>query len=429
MKRTALALVLLFSLSVVALAQAIVVTSPKGGESWALSSAKTVTWTAKGFPANTKARLVLLRDGTKVGDLAVNVPIEQGSWPWAKAGDYVGGTAAAGDGYAVRVRDMNNLYAGAKSPGTFSLSSLNIVSPSALVRNAGIIGIAGGIPVSSPPTGAAMEPGTEFFILWDKAGIQAYPQVALDVFTPDRKTKVGPIGTAAGSLRDNTGKYEAVIFNARYEWGKDYVIRVATPDEKHVGWSGVFHVTPLQAVEETMTFTGAHTVAYLKTDKSIFAGCLDTHGHGANMPPVGYWAAGWENLHDDPFGPCWFYIGHVYRTIVDPSGIYQGSKVTKAVLHFTVNQGTKQALHVLRRDAPGDDIGVASTLIATIGTWDFGQSIDVDVTSVVQAWCTGQAPNRGFIIRGGNENFDHDNVKARCLITAPELIITRINYK
>ena len=414
-------------------AQHIDVTSPKGGEIWLLGSSKVITWTAKNFPAGTLARLTLLLNGAKVGDIAVKVPITQGSWTWAKAGEYIGGTAAAQKGYAVRVRDMNNAFQGNKSPATFTLDSLAAIDKSALVvspaASGPILRALNAIPVSSPAQGLAMEPGTEFFVVWDKSKIAAYPQIALDVFASDKKTKVGPIGTAPSPLRDNTGKYEAIVFNARYEWGKDYAIRVATPDEKYVGWSGVFHIIPLDAVPQTDIFTGSHTVAYLGTGQSDWPGCLNTMGQGANMPPVGSWAVGWENSNDDPAGPCWTYVGHVYRTIVDPSGIYQGFKVTKAVLRFAVTQGTKQTLYVLRRDAPGDAFGVAATTVATIGSWEFGHTNEIDVTAVVQAWCTGQAPNHGLIIRGGNENYDHNNVKARCLITQPQIVITQTVYK
>src|SRR5512140_280377 len=99
MKRTVIGLALLFFASGLALPQSIQVTSPKGGEVWMLNSAKTITWIAKGFPAGTLARLTLLLNGTKVGDIVVKVPIGQGSWNWAKAGSYIGGTAAAGKGY------------------------------------------------------------------------------------------------------------------------------------------------------------------------------------------------------------------------------------------------------------------------------------------------------------------------------------------
>ena len=433
MKRTVVGLLLLVCAFAFATAQTIQVTAPKGGESWTLGTSKVITWTAKNFPAGTKARLVLLLNGNKVGDIAVNVPIAQGSWTWAKAGAYVGGTAAAGSGYAVRVRDMNNQYLGAKSPTTFTLASLSTVNTRAMLQNPavaeGMVRALNTIPVSSPGQGQAFKPGTTFLVVWDKSKIAAYPQVAVDVFTPDMKTKVGPISPAASSLEANTGKYDAIVFNDRFESGKNYAVRVATPDEKYIGWSGVFHITPLTPVAETQTFTGAYSLGFGKSDKSWYWGCADTQGTAIDKPPTGFYFVGWENWYDDPTGPCWFYRGSVYRTVVDPPGIYQGFKVTKAVLRFAVTQGTKQTLYVLRRDAPGDTLSVPATTVATVASWGFGSTIEVDVTAVVQAWCTGQAPNRGLIIRGGDESFGHDNTKARCTITPPELVITQTNYQ
>ena len=292
---------------------------------------------------------------------------------------------------------MNGAYQGAKSPATFILDSLAAIDKTALVVNPTIVGHVLGavnaIPVTKPAQGSSLKPGEALWINWDRSKIAAYPQVALDAFTPDRENE-GRAGQRRSGPFCSTipARMKPIIFNALYQWGKDYIIRVATPDEKFIGWSGVFHVTPLEEVPETETFTGSHTVAYLGTGQSDWPGCLNTMGQGANMPPVGFRAVGWENSNDDPLGPCWTYVGHVYRTIVDPSGIYQGTKVTKALLRFAVTQGAKQTLYVLRRDAPGDAFGVAATTVATIGAWEFGHTNEVDVTAVVQAWCTGQSP-------------------------------------
>ena len=188
MKKTAVGLLLLVCVFAFAAAQTIEVTSPKGGESWTLGTSKIITWTAKGFPANTKARLVLLLNGAKVGDVAVNVPIAQGSWTWAKAGYYVGGTAAAGAGYAVRVRDMNNQYPGGKSPTTFTLASLSSISQNARMVNPAIsgavVGVLNTIPVTSPAQGQALKPGDHCHVVWNKTAISSYPKVSLKTLRP-----------------------------------------------------------------------------------------------------------------------------------------------------------------------------------------------------------------------------------------------------
>jgi len=434
MKRTAVGLSLLIFVAGFALAQSIKVTSPKAGEPWLLGSSYTVAWTFIGIPGSTKVKLMLWLNNTKLGEIADKVPIGSngaGSWTWPKVGDYIGGTAAVGKGYEIRIRDANNLYPVGKGDGPFIIDSLStgIIKAPFVVTRGLIDGLVNVIPVTKPGPGLAFKPGDALWINWDKAKIATYAQVTLSVFTPDKKTKVGSVSGEPGSLFNNTGTYEAYIFNALYAWGKDYIIRVATPDEKYVGWSGVFHVTPLTPVTETVTLTGAYSLSYPKSDKAGFFGCGNTFGELTEKPPVGFYQVGWDNSFNDPFGPCWSYSGAVYRTVFNPSGIYQGLKVTKAVLRFYVTQGQKKNFYILRRDSSSDALSVPATTVATVAGWEFGLNIEVDVTALIQAWCTGQTPNYGLIIRGADESFSHDNTKARCVITPPQLVITKITYK
>jgi hypothetical protein len=435
MKKLGLCLVVILFAAGTAFSQTIKVNSPKAGDSWLAGNAKLIAWTYSGIPNGAKVKLVLWRNGAKVGDLAVDVPIGSagaGSWNWLKVGNYLGGTAQAGQGYQIRVRDMGNQYPVAMSTGSFTIESLSDLAGKLQPRvdlGAVIIGTAGGITVKSPAQGLAFKPGDELMVSWDKTPISGYAQVALDVFAPDKKTVIGPIGTSPSSLRDNTGQYEAVIFNARYSGGKDYVIRVSTPDQQHTGWSGTFHVNPLDAVSTTETFTGSYSLSYTSTGQSDWLGCLNKLGTAPDSAPVGFCHAGWVNTLDDPAGPCWTYVGHVYRTVVNPSGIYKGFEVSKAVLHFAVTQGTKQNFYILRRSSSSDAFSAPATTVATISSWGFGPDIAVDITAVVQAWCTGQTPNYGLIIRGADEGYSHNNVKARCILTPPQIVITRTVYK
>jgi hypothetical protein len=435
LKKTLLGIVLFILTTGLGLSQTFKVTSPQAGDTWLLGNPHTISWTYSGIPNGTKVRLTLWRNAAKVGDVATNIAVGTagaGSWNWAKVGEYIGGTAPAGKDYQIRIRDMSGQYPVAMSVGAFTIEELMDLSsklqPSAS-HFGGIFHPINEIPVSKPEPGAAFKPGDALWINWDKAKIAAYAQVALDVFAPDKKTVIGPIGTSPSSLRDNTGQYEAIIFNARYSGGKDYVIRVATPDEKYIGWSGTFHVNPLEAVPTTETFTGSYSLSYTSTGQSDWLGCLNKLGTAPDSAPVGFCHAGWVNTLDDPTGPCWTYVGHVYRTVVNPSGIYKGFEVSKAVLHFAVTQGTKQNFYILRRSSSSDAFSAPATTVATISSWGFGPDIAVDITAVVQAWCTGQTPNYGLIIRGADEGYSHNNVKARCILTPPQIVITRTVYK
>ncbi len=93
-------------------------TSPNGGESWAIGSARTVTWKAAGITGN--VRLVLYRGGTKLGTIASGIAASAGSYSWT-AGSYSGGTAVPGGDYRIKIAASDN-SAGDVSDATFSLS-------------------------------------------------------------------------------------------------------------------------------------------------------------------------------------------------------------------------------------------------------------------------------------------------------------------
>jgi hypothetical protein len=103
------------------------VTSPNGGESWMQGSDHAISWTASN---NTLGlRLVLLKDGQVVGTIRDNLGSSGGSVPW-KAGDYQGGTAAAGSGYKVRVETANGQYSAASNgPFTITLALIAKIRP------------------------------------------------------------------------------------------------------------------------------------------------------------------------------------------------------------------------------------------------------------------------------------------------------------
>jgi len=126
MKR-AIGLFFLLSLPGMVFCQQFAVTSPQGGEKWFSGSQHNITWTFSGIPGSTKVKLLLFRNGAKVGTIADNVPVgTNGAGTYANwhAGAYVGGTAAADDGYQVHIRDMNNQFPLAMSPGTFSITKM-----------------------------------------------------------------------------------------------------------------------------------------------------------------------------------------------------------------------------------------------------------------------------------------------------------------
>jgi len=80
--------------------------TPNGGE-LCLGNRFNITWTATGFPAGTNVKLVLFKDGAKVGIIAQDLDAGSSPYSWT-VGRHDGGTAAVGRGYKVRLRTMDN---------------------------------------------------------------------------------------------------------------------------------------------------------------------------------------------------------------------------------------------------------------------------------------------------------------------------------
>jgi hypothetical protein len=78
---------------------------PNGGEKWAPGSNQQVLWTADGVTA--KVKLILFRNGSKLGRIVGGLNAGSGSYSWA-TGNYEGGVAPVGDGYTIRVQTVDD---------------------------------------------------------------------------------------------------------------------------------------------------------------------------------------------------------------------------------------------------------------------------------------------------------------------------------
>jgi hypothetical protein len=94
------------------------VKTPNGGESWQIGSTQNITWVAKEISGS--LRIVLFKDGVKVGNIVDSIDPALGTYAWT-AGSYVGGAATAGTGYQVQVREIGT-DAGDRSDSNFTLT-------------------------------------------------------------------------------------------------------------------------------------------------------------------------------------------------------------------------------------------------------------------------------------------------------------------
>jgi hypothetical protein len=118
------------------------ITLPPWGEFVLKGGSQRITWTADAPPPGTMIKLILLSNGTPLGDIVTNVPVTPGVWTWANAGSYIGSSAIIGAGYSIRISTMDNLHTADSAP--FILFTGKVLSPAA--HETWLIG-GGGIPM------------------------------------------------------------------------------------------------------------------------------------------------------------------------------------------------------------------------------------------------------------------------------------------
>jgi len=157
MKKLALMCAVIVVSAVSARSQSITVTSPNGGENWALGSTHAITWTSTGVTGN--VRVLLFKGGASVGTVRDNVPVTAGSLDWV-VGTYQGGTAVPGTDYRVRIRKMQTEILDA-SNRDFTMSPAVVAPPPV-----------GSITVTSPNGGETWWNGnTAYEVRWTSLNV------------------------------------------------------------------------------------------------------------------------------------------------------------------------------------------------------------------------------------------------------------------
>jgi len=131
LKKLAVVCFLLFAISAFSQSQSITVTSPNGGEDWALGSTHNITWRSSGMTG--KVNILLFNGEQRVGVIQSDVPVASGSISWV-VGNYQGGTAAPGTNYKIRTRKpQTEILDSSDRPftisGTAPAASLSVTSP------------------------------------------------------------------------------------------------------------------------------------------------------------------------------------------------------------------------------------------------------------------------------------------------------------
>ncbi len=109
------------------IASSVTVLAPNGEENWVLGSVQNITWSSVNVTAN--ITIELLQNDVPVGIIAESIPVDAGSYAWT-VGRHSGGTAAAGTGYCIQIRTVDENCSD-KSDAVFTIQppSLTVVSP------------------------------------------------------------------------------------------------------------------------------------------------------------------------------------------------------------------------------------------------------------------------------------------------------------
>lgn len=175
----------------------ITVTSPNGSENWANGSTQNITWNAVGLSGNVK--ITLWKNGVSVGTIANSIDPTLGSYSWT-VGRYIGGTASAGTGYAIKIKEIGTAVAD-MSNATFTIT---------------------GITITSPNGGESWQKGSTQNITWNAGGLSANMKITLWKDGVLVGTIVNNIPSSPGSYAWTVGQYAGGTASA----GTGYTIRI-----------------------------------------------------------------------------------------------------------------------------------------------------------------------------------------------------------
>ena len=154
--------------------------APDGGE-LCLGRRSDITWTATGIRADIKVKLLLFKDGVKIGTIAQDLDASGSPFHWT-VGRHDGGTAAPGGGYKIRLRTMNNTVEDFdNAPFTIAnCPALTVAPVSRSLSTRPFSGSATTVRVTNPNTRGAVTHGDEVVVTWEHAN--ARPGQRLKVF-------------------------------------------------------------------------------------------------------------------------------------------------------------------------------------------------------------------------------------------------------
>jgi hypothetical protein len=179
-------------------------TAPNGGETWGRKSSQLITWNAPALAE--KLKILLYRNGAKLGVVATGINPAAGSYSWV-TGKYNSTCAPAGSGYTIRLQSQVD-------PGLFDASDASFSIGSGTPSG-------GGITVTAPNGGESWPRLSRQAVTWTTA---LGGKVKLFLYRNGRK-----LGVIARGIRAGSGTYSWKVGQygtATAPAGSGYAIRV-----------------------------------------------------------------------------------------------------------------------------------------------------------------------------------------------------------
>jgi hypothetical protein len=169
-----------FILAIAALPAAaanITVSSPAAGAALEIGKSLPITWSFAGLPDSTKVSIFLCQGSSKLGNIVQNLAIGsagQGTYGWS-AGAYIGGTAAAGGDFFIKIRTNDGSVTGKSGLFTLAAKPGSTADPVPLPSPARTIPKFGQTPppcmaITSPKAGDIADPFNIVNVIWTRYG-------------------------------------------------------------------------------------------------------------------------------------------------------------------------------------------------------------------------------------------------------------------
>jgi|GEM_PF-3145978 len=273
------------------------------------------------------------------------------------------------------------------------------------------------IPVASPAEGSEHEAGHPLPIKWTKSSINAYPNV--NILLVDAQG--GQVRETIQSGAANNGAHLTWQPPQMYSWpGTSYRIRIATPDNKISGQSGVFTIVApkeKKKVPFVLNAAIANSWAHVRRGDLRPHDCLSAPLIQAGRQPGNHEVKIGHFVKHADHGDCSYYEENYFRSrvIFDLSEI-AGKEIVEATL--MIRQGDSIEMY-----PPGNNSEVSSqcdiyrlngawpaspqplydfypgTFLTSFFLYEENETAKIDVLNVVRDWAAGQA-NLGLMLRG-----------------------------